>query len=96
LLQTCTAGAKPFNQRRLATLRSGRESGLRVEDSLSATRKAKARFASGWTKTLTTALSAVCSDSLPTLDIVRVQDAGLLGKRDSEVLEWAAGENESC
>ena len=30
---------------------------------------------------------------LPTLDIVRVQDAGLLGKRDSEVLEWAAGEN---
>ena len=30
---------------------------------------------------------------LPTLDIVRVQDAGLLGKRDSEVLEWASGEN---
>ena len=29
---------------------------------------------------------------LPTLDIVRVQDAGLLGKRDSEVLEWAANE----
>ena len=29
----------------------------------------------------------------PTLDIVRVQDAGLLGKRDSEVLEWAANEN---
>ena len=30
---------------------------------------------------------------LPTLDIVRVQDAGLLGKRDPEVLEWAASEN---
>ena len=30
---------------------------------------------------------------IPTLDIVRVQDAGLLGKRDSEVLEWAANEN---
>jgi len=30
---------------------------------------------------------------LPTLDIVRVQDAGLLGKRDSEVLEWAASES---
>jgi hypothetical protein len=30
---------------------------------------------------------------LPTLDIVRVQDVGLLGKRDPEVLEWAASEN---
>src|SRR2546423_1232249 len=30
---------------------------------------------------------------LPTLDVVRVQDAGLLGKRDPEVLEWAANEN---
>ena len=30
---------------------------------------------------------------LPTLDIVRAQDAGLLGKRDPEVLEWAASEN---
>jgi predicted nuclease of predicted toxin-antitoxin system len=30
---------------------------------------------------------------LPTLDIVRVQDAGLLGKRDPEVLEWSANEN---
>jgi hypothetical protein len=30
---------------------------------------------------------------LPALDIVRVQDAGLLGKRDPEVLEWAASEN---
>ncbi|MBI4475225.1 MAG: DUF5615 family PIN-like protein, partial [Acidobacteria bacterium] len=30
---------------------------------------------------------------LPTLDIVRAEDAGLLGKRDPEVLEWAAGEN---
>jgi len=30
---------------------------------------------------------------LPTLDVVRVQDAGLLGKRDPEVLEWAASEN---
>src|SRR5215468_3993713 len=30
---------------------------------------------------------------LPTLDIVRVQDAGLLGKRHSEVLEWAASES---
>ena len=30
---------------------------------------------------------------LPTLDVVRAQDAGLLGKRDSEVLEWAASES---
>jgi hypothetical protein len=30
---------------------------------------------------------------LPTLDVVRVQDAGLLGKRDSEILEWAASES---
>jgi hypothetical protein len=30
---------------------------------------------------------------LPTLDVVRVQDVGLLGKRDPEVLEWAANEN---
>jgi len=30
---------------------------------------------------------------LPTLDLVRVQDAGLLGKRDSAVLEWVATEN---
>jgi hypothetical protein len=30
---------------------------------------------------------------LPMLDIVRVQDVGLLGKRDSAILEWAAGEN---
>ena len=30
---------------------------------------------------------------LPTLDIVRVQDAGLIGKRDQEVLEWAASDN---
>lgn len=28
----------------------------------------------------------------PDLDIVRVQDAGLLGKGDAEVLEWAAVE----
>jgi predicted nuclease of predicted toxin-antitoxin system len=28
----------------------------------------------------------------PDLDIVRVQDAGLTGKTDGEVLEWAAGE----
>jgi hypothetical protein len=28
----------------------------------------------------------------PNLDIVRVQDAGLLGKADAEVLEWAATE----
>lgn len=30
---------------------------------------------------------------LPTLDVVRVQDAGLRGKGDLEVLEWAANEN---
>ena len=30
---------------------------------------------------------------LPTLDIVRVQDAGPIGKRDQEVLEWAASDN---
>ena len=30
---------------------------------------------------------------LPTVDIVRVQDIGLLGKRDPEVLEWAANES---
>jgi len=30
---------------------------------------------------------------LPTLDIVRAQDAGLLGKLDPAVLEWAASEN---
>ncbi|MBI3246699.1 MAG: DUF5615 family PIN-like protein [Deltaproteobacteria bacterium] len=29
---------------------------------------------------------------LPTLDIVRVQDVGLLGKSDPVVLAWAAGE----
>ncbi|HEX8161459.1 MAG TPA: DUF5615 family PIN-like protein [Pyrinomonadaceae bacterium] len=28
----------------------------------------------------------------PDLDIVRVQDAGLIGKTDGEVLEWAARE----
>jgi hypothetical protein len=28
----------------------------------------------------------------PDLDIVRVQDAGLIGKSDGEVLEWAARE----
>lgn len=28
----------------------------------------------------------------PGLDVVRVQDAGLTGKGDGEVLEWAAGE----
>ncbi len=28
----------------------------------------------------------------PDLDIVRVQDAGLMGKGDAEVLEWAARE----
>ncbi|MDT4896171.1 MAG: hypothetical protein QOH25_1248 [Acidobacteriota bacterium] len=28
----------------------------------------------------------------PNLDIVRVQDAGLTGRRDGEVLEWAATE----
>ena len=32
---------------------------------------------------------------LPTLDIVRAQDAGLLGKLDPEILEWASGEKES-
>ena len=30
---------------------------------------------------------------LPTLDIVRAQDAGLIGKLDPAVLEWAAAEN---
>jgi hypothetical protein len=30
---------------------------------------------------------------LPSLDIVRVQDAGLLGKSDPAILEWAATEN---
>src|SRR5947209_8513770 len=29
----------------------------------------------------------------PDLDIVRVQDAGLIGRGDAEVLEWAAREN---
>ncbi len=29
----------------------------------------------------------------PTVDIVRVQDAGLLGADDSRVLEWAAAED---
>jgi predicted nuclease of predicted toxin-antitoxin system len=29
----------------------------------------------------------------PELDIVRVQDAGLLGRGDAEVLQWAATEN---
>lgn len=29
---------------------------------------------------------------LPALDLVRVQDAGLAGAEDAEVLEWAAGE----
>jgi hypothetical protein len=29
----------------------------------------------------------------PDLDIVRVQDAGLSGKEDADVLEWAAQEN---
>ena len=28
----------------------------------------------------------------PELDILRVQDAGLIGKSDAEVLEWAAAE----
>lgn len=28
----------------------------------------------------------------PDLDIVRIQDAGLLGKGDAEVLDWAAAE----
>jgi hypothetical protein len=28
----------------------------------------------------------------PSLDLVRVQDAGLIGKGDAEVLEWAARE----
>ena len=28
----------------------------------------------------------------PDLDIVRVQDVGLMGRGDAEVLEWAAGE----
>ena len=30
---------------------------------------------------------------LPTIDIVRVQDAGLGGADDPTVLEWAAGES---
>ncbi len=30
---------------------------------------------------------------LPTLDIARGQGVGLLGKRDPEILEWAASEN---
>ncbi len=30
---------------------------------------------------------------LPQLDIVRVQDVGLITKSDTEVLEWAASEN---
>ena len=29
----------------------------------------------------------------PDLDIVRVQDAGLIGRSDAEVLKWAAQEN---
>ena len=29
----------------------------------------------------------------PTLDIVRVQDTGLMGSRDNEILAWAAKEN---
>ncbi len=29
---------------------------------------------------------------LPTLDIVRAQDAGLIGKLDPVILEWAAAE----
>ena len=29
---------------------------------------------------------------LPTLDIVRAQDSGLLGKPDAAILEWAANE----
>lgn len=28
----------------------------------------------------------------PSLDIVRVQDTGLIGRGDAEVLEWASGE----
>lgn len=32
---------------------------------------------------------------LPTLDIVRAQDAGLLGKRDPEVLEWPRAKTRS-
>jgi predicted nuclease of predicted toxin-antitoxin system len=28
----------------------------------------------------------------PDLDIMRVQDAGLIGKSDAEVLEWCANE----
>ncbi len=30
---------------------------------------------------------------LPTLDIVRVQDVGLITQPDAEILEWAANEN---
>jgi len=30
---------------------------------------------------------------LPALDLVRVQDVGLTGKHDTEVLAWAANEN---
>lgn len=30
---------------------------------------------------------------IPSLDIVRVQDVGLITKPDTEVLEWAANEN---
>ena len=29
----------------------------------------------------------------PSLDLLRVQDAGLAGKHDTKVLEWAANEN---
>ncbi len=29
---------------------------------------------------------------LPTIDVVRVQDVGLLGAEDPSILEWAAGE----
>lgn len=30
---------------------------------------------------------------LPTIDIVRVQDVGLITRPDTEILEWAANEN---
>ena len=44
-------------------------------------------------KTSTTGIVRGLLRLLPTLDIVRVQDAGLHGKRDSEILEWAASES---
>ena len=33
---------------------------------------------------------------LPTLDLVRIQDVGLSGAEDAEVLEWASRENRAC